>query len=276
MLSQDSSNVVVFEDDIDIYAGADFIRTYYYEDRSTPISSIVKGATTTINTVNPHYLTTGKTVNLRGVSGIEDINGSFTVTVVDNNTFTIPYNSTNDEVLSGGTANRPVSLTGYQFKGEIRNSLYTNIGARGALATIALNSPKTLIISGTHDLAVGDEISVVGTTIVNATVLSIDNNAPGPVVQSIVQIDQSSNVAISNAKVTRNTKKLADIVGTVLDADEGKFELKITSANTLLIPAFPGLKYYYDVKYKVGASGSTLPLLKGRVQIIPMATQSSI
>jgi|GEM_PF-3123223 len=65
---------------------------------STPtvgIASIVAGATTTINTTGPHGFTTGKEVLISGVAGATpSINGVFTATVVDEDTFTIPVNTT--------------------------------------------------------------------------------------------------------------------------------------------------------------------------------------
>lgn len=72
----------------------------------TNIATVVTGNPGTINTAAAHGLTTGDTVTIAGnVGSTPSINGNFTATVVDADTFTIPVNVT--VAGTGGTVAGP-------------------------------------------------------------------------------------------------------------------------------------------------------------------------
>lgn len=61
-------------------------------DYNSTITSISSTNPTTITSVNPHNLFTGRVVTISGSNSIRNINGTFEITVTGGNTFTIPLN----------------------------------------------------------------------------------------------------------------------------------------------------------------------------------------
>lgn len=118
---------------------------------SVGIASIGAGATTTIHTTGSHGLTTGNEVLISGVSGsTPDVNGVYSVTVIDGVTFTIPLNTT-----SAGTGGR------VQVNPKVTIPLESSLTAEGTVSPAALvftkdnwNVPQTVTITGVDDALV--------------------------------------------------------------------------------------------------------------------------
>lgn len=71
--------------------------------RSLTITA-ASNATPIVITSNNHYLATGQTVTISGVEGNTAANGTFTITRVSDNTFSLDGSSGNGSYTSGGTA----------------------------------------------------------------------------------------------------------------------------------------------------------------------------
>lgn len=266
-----SSQQTVFTENFLIYAGADFLRNFTYEDKTVDIGSFSVGATTTITTSAPHLLTTAGYVNLRGITGSEDINDSFEVTVTSPTEFTIDFDSTG-LTLTGGTANRPVNLTGWTLGGEVRSAVSQDPGGSGGVvASISGGDLSAVLLEGQHSFVVGDELSIAGAGLTNAKILSISASPT----QGVARINASAANAVSRVAVTRNTRLVATFTCTVVNPLTGEFSVSLAAATTLAIaPPSVGSSFYFDVKYKAG--GIVNPLLKGQCQVEPLVTQATL
>jgi hypothetical protein len=260
----------VFLQDITVYRGADFIKQFFYEDRSVSITNILEDAVTTVTTEKPHYLTTGGYVNLRGIEGSERVNDSFVATVTSPNSFTIPLDTTGLN-LTLGTANRPVNLTGWQFVSEMRSAVSAD--PPGVLASISLSDPSSIILDGNQDFVVGDEITVSEAGLTNAKIISIVPKPTSGNPQFVARINAIANGAVTKVAVVRNTKLIATFTCSIVNQLTGRFKLSLSDTETLAIAAPQG-RFYYDVKYK---SGDIVTLIiKGRANIESLSTQLSI
>lgn len=108
-------------------------------DGTVAISSIVVGATTTINTAAAHGFTTGQTIYISDVTlvtGTISINGYYTCTVTDADTFTIPLNTTGGS-YSGGRAIRDTSSAAGTF---------TVVGSPTSPITVVFSETKEAVV----------------------------------------------------------------------------------------------------------------------------------
>lgn len=263
----------VFEQDITIYRGADFVKDFYYEDRSVEIISFTPGSTTEITTQKPHFLSNGEGVNIRGVEGSEEINNSLTVTIVNGNSFRVPV-ATNGRTLSGGTANRPVNLAGWIFGAEVRSAIESNAGdSGGVVASISTGDLSSVILDGQNNLVVGDEITITAAGITNAKILSLTpTTIPS---QLIARIDSVASGGVVKVPISRNTKLIATFNCFPINALAGKFRITLPAIATAAMPSpAMGGNYYYDVKYKSG--NFVFPIVRGRAIIESLATQLTL
>lgn len=118
-----------------VYQGSTFRETYRWESQTkmyVPIQSITKAAPAVITTASNHTVPAGWRVRITGVSGMKDINqiaddAYYIASSVTSNTITLnQVNSANfSTYTSDGIVewNTPVSLTGYQAKLQIRETL---------------------------------------------------------------------------------------------------------------------------------------------------------
>ncbi len=116
----------------------------------TDISSITAGSPVTLNTATPHGLTSGQEVLISGVTGsTPEINGTYTATVVDADTFTVPLN-----VTTTGTGGK------VQLTPKVTFPLESTLVTEGTVAPAQLvftpanwNIPQTVTVTGVNDTA---------------------------------------------------------------------------------------------------------------------------
>jgi len=96
------------------YAGAFWATNFKPGLHGMAVSNAVAGVgITTITTSTPHGFTTGQTVLLINLGGMNDLNGkTFIITVIDPVTFTIPFQSTGIYTSGGMALNSEVSVAG--------------------------------------------------------------------------------------------------------------------------------------------------------------------
>lgn len=266
--------MTVFSDEITIYAGADFQNDYFIEDLSVAISTITSGTTTTITTLTPHGLTTGGYVNLRGINGTATLNASHQATVLTATTFTVAINTTGT-APTGGTANRPINVTGWTFASQLRDSLHSKPGYPGIVGSINAGS-REVLIHGEFTLQEGDEISITGSGVTNSEILEIDrypSEAGSTVNRAVLVLANAATVTVSRAKVTRNTKVIATMTVAIMNSLTGWFRLSLPQAttDTLAIPqSGTDEVYHFDIKYRADI---IRVLILGTAKIIPLATK---
>lgn len=110
--------------DLIIYAGATFQQDFIWGcGEVIKVSGVALGSVTTI-TAPRHNLQTGQVITLTGIKGAVELNdGTYTITVVDNNTLTLDgVDSTLFGLyLSGGYVVIPIDLTGFSGIMHIRS-----------------------------------------------------------------------------------------------------------------------------------------------------------
>lgn len=126
----------------------------------TPISSMVAGSPVTINTNGAHGLTSGAEVMIAGVTGsTPEVNGTYTATVIDTDTITIPVNVTT--AGTGGTV---------QVNPKVSIPLESTLITEGTPSTsvgfsaITAASPVSIDTATPHGLVTGDEVVISGVT----------------------------------------------------------------------------------------------------------------
>lgn len=83
------------------------------------VASISKASAAVVVTTLNHGYTTGNSVTITGALGMTGANGTWSVTVVDEKTFSIPYNSTSASTYTGGgvcapnARNQSITITDY-------------------------------------------------------------------------------------------------------------------------------------------------------------------
>lgn len=139
-----------------------------------------------ITTVAPHGLTTGAAVTISGVSGgtfsPSISNATFTVTVVDATSFTIPVSCTapstvnTGSIVGGNTLDVPatgmVNVTYSQSAGSSTMTVNTagpatNVAVPGTtvnIASITVGNPCTVTTANAHNLATGGTVTIAGVT----------------------------------------------------------------------------------------------------------------
>jgi len=145
-------------------------------DGFVAINSVTTGSTTTITTISEHFLSSNEEVTISSVTGLNNskVNGTHTVTVTDDFTFTIAVDTTGDGPFAGGLVDNNTT----QF---LVNSLPTNITSDSGIDILKTKSPhnflnfdvpvsslsyanNTLTIKDTYkpsDVVVGDTIASV-------------------------------------------------------------------------------------------------------------------
>lgn len=262
-----------FSDTITIYTGTDWQEEYFLEDIEVAIAVIIPGNPTTINTAIPHELTTGGFVNIRGVENAIALNGTFAVTVTDIDAFTVPVNTTG-YAPSGGTASKPVDISGWVFAGEIRTSTsdprYPNLTASVA------NGSKQILLEGKHTLEEGDEITIAGSGINSSAIVAIYKDASSNE-RSVAIVSTLATAAVERSQVSRTSRLIASLQFTVNNPAQGRFIAGLPQSITASIaPPVPGTdeKYLFDIKYK--SNNVVSPLIKGGAIVIPMSTQVTL
>lgn len=143
-----------------VYQGATFKKSLTWGcGKERAITAIVLGTTTTL-TSRQHGYSTGQQITLTGIKGPELLNNQvYTITVVDNNTFTLDgIDSTGyNPYLEGGFAVIPIDLTGYTALMHIRPK------AGSDQLTLELSTSNTRITLGGTNGAIDLLISATDT-----------------------------------------------------------------------------------------------------------------
>jgi hypothetical protein len=120
------------------------------------LANVITGITTAnpgvVTTTVPHGFATGDTVTIAGVVGAPEANGTWTVTVLSDNTFSIPVNVT-DTWTSGGTVTHS---TGQSWETSLRSQrLFVDPGTNQLyLYYITASSTATPVTGGQLGVAV--------------------------------------------------------------------------------------------------------------------------
>jgi len=159
-----------FVDDQDTFSFGGITYTAVTSAGST-ISSISAESVTTITTTTAHKLTTGQTVVITGSNSLPSIDGTYTVTVINSTSFTIPK-----KVGTAGSAGS-ITCKNHFLKGASSVLTATNLAASmtsvGNVLSASNGTPATAVVtvsfsdvtaefSTTQDLAFGFDNTVFG------------------------------------------------------------------------------------------------------------------
>jgi cyclophilin family peptidyl-prolyl cis-trans isomerase len=125
------------------------------------IASITAGNPTTINLTSAHGITSGTQVVIAGITGSApaDINGTYTATVIDTDTITIPIGTT-----TGGTGGT------MQVVPTVTIPLESTLVSEGtptaavSISSITTGNPATINTALPHGLTTGDQVVISGIT----------------------------------------------------------------------------------------------------------------
>ena len=169
------------------------VNSFSIEKRSqVSISSVGLGATPKITTIQPHNLRNGNTVQISGSSAITNttpvttpgnVNGTYTVTVEDENSFTITllggYSVTTaggavgsvDLVVTTGNVDPLIDLENLNGKQVVTNITYKN----ATISSVTNGATTKFTTSSSHDFLVGDVVNIVFSAV---NIQSVSNTAP--------------------------------------------------------------------------------------------------
>jgi hypothetical protein len=141
---------LITEDDIIAglwdYAQVEMRYVNWHDRRVLHISGVTKASPGVITTREPHELTTGDSVEVRGVGGMTELNGNtYTATVISSTTFSIGVNTTSyTTYLNLGEVRIPESSWGYR-KGRIGQVNTSGQSFSSELMGIAKKLEKPLV-----------------------------------------------------------------------------------------------------------------------------------
>jgi len=122
------------------------------------ITAITQAAAAQVTTDLNHGLTTGDTTTISGVTGMTGANGTWTVTVLSEKTFTIPYNSTAAPAyISGGelspnSRNQTVTVNDYP---DVYNITFVVPPVQSVGVSLTWNTISTNAVSASSMASVG-------------------------------------------------------------------------------------------------------------------------
>jgi len=122
------------------------------------VTAITQAAAAQVTTDLNHGLTSGDSTTISGVTGMTGANGTWTVTVIDEKTFTIPYNSSAAPAyVSGGeltpnTRNQTVSVNDYP---NVYNITFVVPPVQSVSISLTWNTISTNAVSSSSMAALG-------------------------------------------------------------------------------------------------------------------------
>ena len=273
---------MVFTKDIEIEQGADFNLELNWLIAKVQIKTITVGSPIVIETVTAHRLATGDKIIIRESNTYPNIQGNYTVTVIDNFSFsvtgsvtevnpTLQYVEKEDTWLDPyyGFIGVPKNITNYSWSAKVANNYNNSAGINGVLGSVATGTNQVLLNISTNNINIniepGDFVTVAGSGITNATVRSVISNPTGT--NAVLEVSSSATTTVTNAKISRIAGIIAQFVITA-NNDYGSIKLNLPASSTNLFPIEGDRKFYWDL-FGTTVGGEKTKLVKGKVQINP-------
>ena len=261
--------------DITIYQGASFRQPFYLNNGLVySIRSVEPGISPRIVFSTPHDLVSGDRVQLIDFEAIPSPqNNLAAVSSASNDSITINTEVNLFRDKGKSKVARATDITGYTFKGEIRQNRVSQLGI---VASVQAASNEVLI-QGRNNLQVGDSIILP-----NA---GFTESSPGLIIQvfrspslssSVIRVSQNATADVTNEPISVATSLLTSFNFNFVSSVGGLIEGTLTASDTEGLPiTADNDDYFYDIKYEK-PDNTVGVLLYGRISIIPQVTQLPI